>query len=485
MSVATESSKRSGELSAVRQPSLRTWQMVILVLIPLAIRLSLLLVVGDDVTRLHTPDSPAYVELGHNFSAYWHPNSPLFEQSLNRTPGYPAMIAAIFAVFGDSIQAIVILQILVSVVGVVICYQIGRRLIGTTAGFLAALLFAVDPVSSLWAVHVQNETLFTFLLLLFMLLWLRSIRLQDAVATGAAGLLLGLATLVRPAGLYLPFLLLPAYLFVSAPWKQRWYSSVLLVGGALLPVLLWMGHNYRQAGIAELSVIEGKELLYCRAAGAVAESDGTTRWDAATELAATLWGEYGISLSDAERAEVTSHMLGNWAGLNQCFDRLASESGASISSRTIASEEKRMALRVLANHPLGAVTTAGKGAVRLLIGPGAGTMTDLFVLDPDGPQHRWLRRLFVALSVFFLGMLYAGAGIAVVALWKSGKFFTLYFLVAIGAYFVLVSLGPTAYSRYRVPMMPCLCLLAGYGIVHFLRRMKWLVLGHQGAAVVH
>lgn len=45
-------------------------------------------------------------------------------------------------------------------------------------------------------------------------------------------------------------------------------------------------------------------------------------------------------------------------------------------------------------------------------------------------------------------------------------------LLAVGAYFVLVSGGPAAENRFRLPIMPIVCLFAGAGLSVIWKRFK-------------
>jgi hypothetical protein len=54
-------------------------------------------------------------------------------------------------------------------------------------------------------------------------------------------------------------------------------------------------------------------------------------------------------------------------------------------------------------------------------------------------------------------------------------------LVAIFAYFVVVSGGPHSYSRFRHPAMPLLCVLAGCGLLAVTRRIEGQLPIREGA----
>jgi 4-amino-4-deoxy-L-arabinose transferase-like glycosyltransferase len=439
-----------------------------IIVLALVVRAIPLLAAWQTPQRYLTPDSFAYLALGGDLSANFQPASELFEQGLNRTPGYPMLVGASFALFGESIRSVIVMQFILSAVSIVVCYRLARCWFGDKIALTSAFLLGVDPLSACYVSYVQNEMLFTLCLMVATVLWCGVWQTASKGSAIISGLTFGFATLVRPAGLYLPLLLLPPLLLKSTPLRTRFACGGLFLASYLVPLGVWITHNYVYAGMPELSVIEGKELLYCRAAGAVSESRGITRLQAATELAEVLWSEHGVSLSDADRRVVAEHMKGNWIGLNRFFDEAVSVAGVSqTTSYGLLHAEKQLALKTLLDHPGGAIATAGKGGARLLFGPGLRNFLQLLGLDTIPGRSSRPAMILLAILVSCLGIFYLGAGLGFRALLRAKQHTALYILVGFILYFTLVSLGPTAYSRYRVPLMPYLCILAAYGFVNW------------------
>lgn len=124
--------------------------------------------------------------------------------------------------------------------------------------------------------RLLTETLFTFLVVAFALgLW-RGLRSGRFAFSAAGGLLLGLGVLTRPIGLYLPFVLLPASWYLGRHLNRRQHLGVLIAFALsfLLIVGAWVGRNYALTGVPIVSTIEGTDLLYWRAASALADSQG-------------------------------------------------------------------------------------------------------------------------------------------------------------------------------------------------------------------
>ncbi len=249
-------------------------------------------------------------------------------------------------------------------------------------------------------------------------------------AAAIAGLLFGLATLTRPIAVLLPLVLTPTP-WLLAEWSKARRLAVLLA--LLLPFGLlsggWIARNWAVAAAPVLSTIEGTNLLYYRAAGALAEERGVAIDETRRELELEMKQRVPAGATAAERSQI----------------------------------ESARALEILRSHRRGAARSALKGAARLLGGTG---MTALSGLRGDAEPERVETTAETAWQAGFaslLGMLYVGAGMGAVAALRSGRRAALALLAVFVLYFLLISAGPEANTRFRVPMAPFLATLAGLG----------------------
>ena len=139
-------------------------------------------------------------------------------------------------------------------------YFLGRRLFGPLVGLVAALLTVLDGELALYEHAVMTETLFTFLLVGAIGLLVFGVARYPWETAAGFGLLLGLATLVRPVGLPLPLVVLLAPAAVS--FSQRLQLTGMAVAGAaviLLPVMLWNACTY---GLFGLTTSLQRNMLY-------------------------------------------------------------------------------------------------------------------------------------------------------------------------------------------------------------------------------
>ena len=204
----------------------------------------------DGDTRSYVNPALSLVEQ-HVFAvAPDQPHTP----EVNRTPGYPAFLAASFILFGKSLAVVVLLQIILSVgtlalVGSLSQAVFGRRRVATLTVWIGAL----DLLSLTFSQILLTETLFTFVLAAAAWAGLRARRGDGGPRWAAAcGLLLGLGALVRPIGYYLP-LPLALVLGVCGASGRRSRFVVSLSVAALIPAAIvlggWQLRNHATAGV--------------------------------------------------------------------------------------------------------------------------------------------------------------------------------------------------------------------------------------------
>ncbi|MEW6183147.1 MAG: glycosyltransferase family 39 protein [Bacillota bacterium] len=212
---------------------------------------------GDTLTL--QSDDLGYIESGrrlavdHVFS-YWRPKlspEPALGPTAYITPGYPLFLAFFFRMFGDAgshaLAAARYAQAIISAGGVCLVYYLGEHFSGRWAGAGAALLCAFYPPLILLSGLLLTETLFTFCLLVFTLIWLK---VQPANRRGYAllGVIAGLAVLLRPTGAVLVMLALCflGWRFLTASGRSvraPFLAAVVLLGFFCLTVSPWWVRN--------------------------------------------------------------------------------------------------------------------------------------------------------------------------------------------------------------------------------------------------
>jgi 4-amino-4-deoxy-L-arabinose transferase-like glycosyltransferase len=228
---------------------------------------------------LHFPgvvdDSRLYADIAMNwlqYGVYGITNSGQVMPTLSRLPGYPAFLAAIFAVFGwSNFRAVLLIQVLFDLGTCALIADIARRLFSERAAKAAFMLAALCPFLANYSAAALTETLeifFTTLALDFAACGLASFRAESVakdVSTSrwksapwfGCGLSIGACILLRPDGGILlaavgTYLFL---LFASAVLKQREQinnvirpapilrAGIILVVTSLAPLIPWTLRN--------------------------------------------------------------------------------------------------------------------------------------------------------------------------------------------------------------------------------------------------
>jgi hypothetical protein len=384
-----------------------------------------------------TPDSYGYEALGrtllHEARFAAGPERPAHTR---RTPAFPLLVALVYAVAGEQPRVVVWVGIVLSTFTVALAAWLAHRLWGERAAWIAGLLLALDVPSITASRLFLTETPFTALLLsgvaaALCLLTDGRPRAGPGLGTGA---FLAAAALTRPIGL---LLVVPVSLWLllcgrRLHWPPRATASVLAAFAVpwILMVGGWQVRNVVVAGANVASDGPAKFVYASRGSDIVAQRDGTTIEAARAQLAQSIEDEVKRTGVPAERLYA------------------------------------RAAFALVAQHPILFLKTQLRWLPELLLGTGAAGVALAF--DLDGPRRAWRGAASSAVAAgaaLHLLVLYVAAAWG---LWRMRSEsvtddLTAALLAGLALYFVILSTGPQAYSRFRVPFTPLLALCAARG----------------------
>ena len=323
---------------------------------------------------------------------------------------------------------------------------IARRLVPDAhhVGTWAALFAALDPMLVVYSGVLLSETLFTavFVVHLYVLLSVLDDPRSGMVRPAGAGLLAAAATFVRPISYFWPFV---AAAFLAAAGRRQHRSRVCLafLVAALLPCVAWQVRNAVQTGYTGFSATSAYNLYYLNAAGTLARIEGVPFDEVRTRLNARV----------------------------RNLDTQAERAGYM----------RREGLRIVLTNPVTSLGVHLQGAARVLLDPGATRWRKLYGGQSLGlvaqtfdlgmwstfmrlwrDHHPTLAILTLVLAPILLAQL-AGAVLGVFRCW-SQRTAAVLVLLGVVAYFLAVSGGPLAQSRFRHPIMPVVCVLMAAGI---------------------
>jgi len=207
------------------------------------------------------PDSESYWSLASRVAAGEPFEFGPDRARVFRTPGYPVLLAVLFQVrpqppvmwarlLGAALGA-------ASVGGVI---WIGWRLFDARAALLAGLAAAVYPGAVAVSALVLTETPFTALMLLQLALWIEALRGESrgrrlACAT-AAGVVAGVATLVRPSWLLFTPLAVVLSIGCGGERKRHLAMGAAMVAALLVTMTPWWIRNGRLTGRPVLTTLQ-------------------------------------------------------------------------------------------------------------------------------------------------------------------------------------------------------------------------------------
>lgn len=211
------------------------------------------------------PDTATYLEPGANllekgiFATYDDNGNILYE--VNRTPGYPIFLAFLNRALGIPFDGIILIQILLMTGAGFMVYKAAKE-IDSRTGLLAAFIFLFDQPTSLSALMLLTEALYTVFIACFIYLFLRYLKEYKIGLLLLSVIVLALATYIRPVSYYLG-IFLPAgvlYSLFRHDLKKAVIHalSVLVVFYSLLGI--WHYRNYLRTGNADFTVIDDRDL---------------------------------------------------------------------------------------------------------------------------------------------------------------------------------------------------------------------------------
>jgi 4-amino-4-deoxy-L-arabinose transferase-like glycosyltransferase len=392
-------------------------------------------------------DGRGYVHLDGTPTAFW-------------PPGYPLLLSAAYVLFGETVRAAQLVNVALGTATVALVYLIGRRTLGPAAALIAASIVAAFPSLIFFTGVTLSEIAFTFLALLGVYLLLveaqthtvgarvtgsysRGLKpaasARDGEAAGfipqitnifppalnlrlllAAGLVLGLASLVRGQALLLPLVLVPFWLRSGVAWR--------LVGRRLVAVALGLGLIVAPWTVRNAIEMDAPVLI--------ATNAGVDFWIGHHDNATGDFGAFGSSelvyrypeLTPTER-EVRVNTDGFREGLTYAVTHPAQE---------LALPFKKL-FYLYYNDEEGLKWNEGHGGQRFLAGP--------------------VREALLSLSnVYYFAVL--GLVVLGIPLWASRRDPGRLLLISLLAYWTLIHLVFFADPRFHAPILPIAALLA-------------------------
>lgn len=450
----------------------------VVVLVTLLLRLLLIASVSATIpSALQTPDTGTYLRPAHALLAAgtFSPSvAAAPEPEVVRTPGYPVFLAGLIALFGDRLWVFAAASALLGAATAFVLARLADSLFGSVASLAAVVLYSVEVSTFRYGTMVMSEALFTFLLLAGLALAAGAPPGPGPARAFAAGTCLAAATLVRPILCYaLPFAVLAlAWGGGWAPGSRRRAAATGLA--ALLPVVLlvggWQLRNLARTGDAALSQVASANLLFSRAGAVVAARDGIPLLEAQRRLG---WDEFVFRFGHVEKESDVFSGTSYAAEFPESSRQSVVELARSYRARALAIFRESPGLTAwLHLKGLGLFFASPipiTWAYQFRTFHPAPDMIDAILTGRLGRTLGLLyerhRGLFLATLAAYLPLLllYALAAVGLAKTPFERRPLAHVALAGTLLYFTAVMAAPEAVDdRYRVPILPILCVYAGH-----------------------
>lgn len=209
---------------------------------------------------------------GHGFSA---DDAPPYKPHPLRTPGYPYLLAGLLWAF-NSYWLILVLQLCVGSLSCVLALFIAQKLTQSLkVGIAAGVFLALEPYHVLFSGLFFTETIFVFLFLSFVVLFLRYLEKPTLLLLCMSAAVLGVATLTKTTPQFVPFIVIPLILWHLRHNLKAAFLHASVFGFIFLALLTpWLYRNYHAFGVVGMSAQPAFNLIVYLAPSVIALQDG-------------------------------------------------------------------------------------------------------------------------------------------------------------------------------------------------------------------
>ena len=361
-------------------------------------------------------DSHEYLAIAQNIAFHHSFSLTTGIPTASRPPLYPFLIAAFWWTDKAPITAVVLLQCVCGAATVVLVYLIAKGRFSYRVALLAAAGLTFAPMTVHYTAVILTEPVFTFLVALGVFLWGRNRGV-------AAGLAFGLAALTRT--IVIPFVACLALVALLPPWRNNRRLYLLILVTAIGVTSAWLIRN---------AVVFRKFILV--------QSVG-----------------YGVNLF-AGTIETKSYGDDVWT---KVIKELNSDEGDTQDEADGDRKYMLRAVKRIESDPPQYLRARLKQYPRLFLDSGDYLLGSRNMRFDEALHERRLLVIIIKLS-FMLGNL----AIFLLAIYgiflERRRLASLSHIILFPAFFALIHLPMWIESRYSLPIVPLVLILAAHGI---------------------
>jgi tetratricopeptide (TPR) repeat protein len=358
-----------------------------------------------------------------------------------RAPAYPTLLGFVYRLFGENLVAARLLNVVLQALTVLSIYWVGRRYLSTSIGLIAAILFSLNGMAIFYSAEILSISLEMLLAVLCIWSLLYLWQQPGDRAYAICGIVWGMAAITRPNFLLL-FPLPLAVLGIQA-YAQKQISEDEITARWTPPLFRWIKSSLLWLAFAALLILPVTYANYARGGEFV--------------LIATQGGVNFWIGNNPESGGVSSELPGYGAFWTEADAKgfAEQEVGHAVRPGELSDFYYRKGLSFLIQHPVDALfsmirkTTAFFNRTELSNNKHIGYFAGL---------SPWLPFLIY----LNLGVLVPLSLLGVWALWSRSEVRLLAAMILLYAATVILFFIT---SRFRMPVVPWLSLLAAGGTV--------------------
>jgi Dolichyl-phosphate-mannose-protein mannosyltransferase len=401
-----------------------------------------------------------------------------------RAPGYSLLLMP--GIILNRLELVMVaMQIVFSCLTVYLVFKIALIVFNNNKiAIICAWLYALEPLSIVYPGKILTETAFTTFLMAFLYCFLVYLNKRSLILLLASAVILVAAAYIRPIAYYLPLLFTLILIIVAIAKftnkKTILIHALIFFSISMGSMYLWNIRNKIVAGYSGFSSVTEVNLYYWHAAAVLTAKPGTN-----------FHGQQAMLREQLQKALPPEAFQGNnIAHICAC----APDYGSPTVLKYMGDEAKK----ILFSHPLSYLKLRLNGMINLLFNSTPWPYLTLlnfykiggFTEIANAYETEFFRNGWLAGMSYYLNKTPAAVSITWLILqinlliyWVltfvalPSKFFVkntpALILLTVASYFVIITGGPEGgSSRYRHPVMPIICILAGYGLYFIIEKFK-------------
>ena len=373
------------------------------------------------------------------------------------SPGFPFFIAMIYYAFGVKPWLVLLFNIIFNMLCIYSAFQLAKIMFGDRIAIFCAFLLTMDIHQIIFTQTLLTDTSFTLLIVSSFLFFIKNFKDKRLIYLFFGGILLAIAALFRPIGVYLYLFLVS--LIIMTPkifFREKMIRILSFLTGYFIIIAPILGINFFNFGHLGVSRLGGLNFLYVNAMS-VYEIQGNMSHEESIKMVERKIQEYGgDSITNPNVKEKMYFTVGMKIIRENSYSYLVNHLNGSINIYTSLSTYN----------------------IARILGMQTSLQSDKFFgypvyLQVDSFLNKKSPTLISIGLILILVMTlqYLSTAVGIYVLVKKRKIFELALLMIPIIYLTLVT-GVVGNARFKLPISPFLFTLSSVGIVHIYEKWK-------------